>query len=44
MWTDASPEWHTTGTEASAFPDGFTHIKAHTPYVWIIGRTKTDGL
>jgi hypothetical protein len=24
-------------------PDGFTEIKAPTPYVWIIGRTKTDG-
>ena len=24
-------------------PDGFTQIEAPTPYVWIIGRTKTDG-
>ena len=23
--------------------DGLTRIKAPTPYVWIIGRTKTDG-
>ncbi len=35
MWTGvfASPGWRTTGTQ----------IKAPTPYVWIIGRTKTDG-
>jgi hypothetical protein len=50
----ASPGWRTTGTEAANFlvtppgwsgavPDGFTEIKAPTPYVWIIGRTKTDG-
>jgi hypothetical protein len=50
----ASPGWRTTGTEAANFlvtppdwsgavPDGFTQIKAPTPYVWIIGRTKTDG-
>ena len=50
----ASPGWRTTGTEAGNFlvtppgwsgtvPDGFTEIKAPTPYVWIIGRTKTDG-
>jgi hypothetical protein len=50
----ASPGWRTTGTEAGNFlvtppnwsgtvPDGFTQIKAPTPYVWIIGRTKTDG-
>ena len=24
-------------------PAGFTQIAAPTPYVWIIGRTKTDG-
>jgi hypothetical protein len=24
-------------------PEGFTCIKAPTPYVWIIGRTRTDG-
>jgi hypothetical protein len=50
----ASPGWRTTGTEVGNFlvtppgwsgtvPDGFTEIKAPTPYVWIIGRTKTDG-
>jgi hypothetical protein len=50
----ASPGWRTTGTQAGNFlvtppnwsgtvPDGFTQIKAPTPYVWIIGRTKTDG-
>ena len=50
----ASPGWRTTGTKAGNFlvtppgwsgtvPDGFTRIAAPTPYVWIIGRTKTDG-
>jgi hypothetical protein len=50
----ASPGWRTTGTEAAnylvtppgwngAVPDGTTRISAPTPYVWIIGRTKTDG-
>jgi hypothetical protein len=50
----ASPGWRTTGTQASNFlatppgwsgevPDGFAHISAPTSYVWIIGRTKTDG-
>ena len=50
----ASPGWRTTGTQAGNFlvtppgwngtvPDGFTRIAAPTPYVWIIGRTKTDG-
>ena len=50
----ASPGWRTTGTEAADFlitppgwagkiPEGFSHIAAPTPYVWIIGRTKTDG-
>jgi hypothetical protein len=50
----ASPGWRTTGTQAGHFlitppgwsgtvPTGFTHIPAPTPYVWIIGRTKTDG-
>jgi hypothetical protein len=51
----ASPGWRTTGTKAANFllvppgwngnvPQGFTRIDAPTPYVWIIGRTKTDGL
>jgi hypothetical protein len=50
----ASPGWRTTGTQAASFlvtppawtgtvPDGMAQIKAPTPYVWIIGRTKTDG-
>jgi hypothetical protein len=50
----ASPGWRTTGTKAGNFlitpprwngkiPAGFTHIAAPTPYIWIIGRTKTDG-
>ena len=50
----ASPGWRTTGTEAANFlvtppgwsgtvPGGMTRIDAPTPYVWIIGRTKTDG-
>jgi hypothetical protein len=50
----ASPGWRTTGTQAGNFlvtppgwtgtvPDGFTRIAAPTPYVWIVGRTKTDG-
>jgi hypothetical protein len=50
----ASPGWRTTGTQAANFlitpkgwsgtiPAGVTQIEAPTPYVWIIGRTKTDG-
>ena len=50
----ASPGWRTTGTSAGNFlitpsdwsgttPSEFTQIKAPTPYVWIIGRTRTDG-
>ncbi|HWO30218.1 MAG TPA: DUF1254 domain-containing protein [Candidatus Acidoferrum sp.] len=50
----ASPGWRTTGTQAGNFlitppgwngkvPDGFTRIAAPTAYVWIIGRTRTDG-
>jgi hypothetical protein len=50
----ASPGWRTTGTQAGNFlvtpagwsgkvPAGFSQIKAPTPYVWVIGRTKTDG-
>jgi len=50
----ASPGWRTTGTQAQNFlvtppgwngtvSDSFTRINAPTPYVWIIGRTKTDG-
>jgi hypothetical protein len=50
----ASPGWRTTGTQVGNFlvtppgwtstvPDDMTQIPAPTPYVWIIGRTKTDG-
>jgi hypothetical protein len=50
----ASPGWRTTGTSAENFlvaplgwtgsvPEGLTRIDAPTPYVWIIGRIKTDG-
>ncbi|MGE5213985.1 MAG: DUF1254 domain-containing protein, partial [Nitrospirota bacterium] len=50
----ASPGWRTTGTQAGNYlitppgwtgtvPNGLTRISAPTPYVWIIGRTKTDG-
>jgi hypothetical protein len=50
----ASPGWRTTGTEAADFlvtppgwsgtvPAGFAQIAAPTSYVWIIGRTRTDG-
>jgi hypothetical protein len=50
----ASPGWRTTGTAAANYaivPNGWSgtlpadtvRIDAPTPYVWIIGRTKTDG-
>ncbi len=50
----ASPGWRTTGTKAANFlvtppgwtgtvPAGFTRLSAPTPYLWVIGRTKTDG-
>ena len=50
----ASTGWRTTGTQASNFlitppgwagkvPEGFSRIAAPTQYVWIIGRTRTDG-
>jgi hypothetical protein len=50
----ASPGWRTTGTQAGNFlvtppgwsgdvPSGISRISAPTPFVWIIGRTKTDG-
>lgn len=55
MWTDvfAAPGKRTTGTGAGEFaivgpgggstPDGVPVITATTPYVWIIGRTQTNG-
>ncbi len=50
----ASPGSRTTGTTAGNFlvtppgwagtvPDRLTRLAAPTPYVWVIGRTKTDG-
>jgi hypothetical protein len=50
----ASPGTRTTGSDAGNFlvtplgwsgrlPEGFRRLAAPTPYVWIIGRTKTDG-
>lgn len=50
----ASPGWRTTGTEAGQFlvtppgwtgtvPAGMNQLPAPTPFVWVIGRTKTDG-
>jgi hypothetical protein len=50
----ASPGWRTTGTQAANFavvppawtgslPANVERIDAPTLYVWIIGRTKTDG-
>ncbi len=50
----ASPGWRTTGTKAANYvvtppgwsgkvPEGMSRIEAPTPYVWVIGRIKTDG-
>jgi hypothetical protein len=50
----ASPGSRTTGTAVGNFlmtppgwagrvPDGFTRLAAPTPFLWVIGRTKTDG-
>lgn len=50
----ASPGWRTTGIQAGQFlvtppdwtgtvPAGLNHLPAPTPFVWVIGRTNTDG-
>jgi hypothetical protein len=50
----ASPGWRTTGTKAANFlvtppgwvgavPEAFTRLSGPTPYIFIIGRTRTDG-
>jgi hypothetical protein len=50
----ASPGWRTIGTQVGSWaitpsgwtgplPDGVERLEAPRPYVWIIGRTKTDG-
>ncbi|KMQ85760.1 membrane protein, partial [Lasius niger] len=50
----ASPGSRTTGTKAANYlltlpdwhgevPEGMTQIKAPTPYVWLLARTRTDG-
>ncbi|AYG58190.1 DUF1254 domain-containing protein [Rhizobium jaguaris] len=51
----ASPGWRTTGTAKADFvvvppgwqgkelPAGTQRVDAPTPFVWIVGRTKTDG-
>jgi len=50
----SSPGWRTTGTQAQSYlvtppgwdgvvPADIAQVKASTPYVWIIGRIKTDG-
>ena len=50
----ASPGWRTTGTQAGDYavvppgwsgslPASVVRVDAPTPYVWIIGRIKTDG-
>ena len=35
--------WSRRPAGAGRCPQGFTRIAAPTPYVWVIGRTKTDG-
>jgi hypothetical protein len=50
----AVPGWRTTGTKAGHYaycppawkgklPKGVTRVNAPTPYIWFIGRTKTEG-
>ena len=50
----AVPGWRTTGTKEGNFayvppgwkgelPEGVTRVDTPTPYIWFIGRTKTEG-
>ncbi len=50
----AVPGWRTTGTKEGNYayvapewegdlPQGVTRVDAPTPYIWFVGRTKTDG-
>ena len=52
--TFAAPGWRTTGTKAGDFaycppgwqgelPEGVTRVDAATPFIWLLGRTKTEG-